>query len=121
MKASEIKALREMLNLSQKEFGEALGVSKNTVYNYESGSPIAKNKLGLIQKLKDDFQKVSGTSDIYLEKNGVRFELVELVDHFMKNKEAYYAESDHIQLYIEKLANKLAISKLKNLGILEGK
>ncbi len=37
MTGNEISSLRKKLELSQKELAELLGVSKNTVWNYENG------------------------------------------------------------------------------------
>lgn len=118
MNASEIKDLRKMLKLSQDEFGTAIGVSRGTVVNYEKGQVIPRNKLILLMKMRDELQTKTGTSDIYLTKNGVRFELVELVDHFVKNADAYFDESEYLQLWHRKKVEDLLGDRLRSLGIL---
>lgn len=100
MNANEIKALREMLNLSLKEFGEKIGASATTIMNYEKGSNIPASKLKLLENFKNslgnNFEK-----PLHLEKNGVKVELIELVDHFTKNADAYYEHSEYLQLWIK--------------------
>ena len=58
-------------------------------------------------------------SDIYLEKLGVRFELIELVDHFVKNKEAYYKNSEYLKLFIENLAEQRIRERLIEFGVIK--
>lgn len=53
MNAKEIKEIRKNLNLSQEEFAKLIGVSKNTIYNYENGSKIPDSKITILQNLKD--------------------------------------------------------------------
>lgn len=52
MNAKEIKEIRKSLNLSQEEFAKLIGVSKNTVYNYENGSKIPESKITILNKIK---------------------------------------------------------------------
>lgn len=54
MNAKEIKELRKSLNLSQEEFANLIGVSKNTVYNYENGSKIPASKITILLQLKNN-------------------------------------------------------------------
>lgn len=54
---------------------------------------------------------------IYLEKQGVRFELVELVDHFVQHKEAYLKQSEYLRLFVNDLIEKALKERLKELGI----
>lgn len=48
-----IKTLRESLGLNQAEFGAKLGVSKNTVWNYENGTSVTHDILVQICTLFD--------------------------------------------------------------------
>ena len=53
MNAKEVKEIRKELNLSQEEFAKLIGVSKNTVYNYENGSTIPASKVAILLQLKN--------------------------------------------------------------------
>lgn len=57
--------------------------------------------------------------DIYLEKLGVRFELIELVDHFVKHKEAYYKKSEYLKLFVENLAEQKIRQRLIEFGLIK--
>ncbi|WP_046758239.1 MULTISPECIES: hypothetical protein [Kordia] len=59
------------------------------------------------------------SKDIYLEKLGVRFELIELVDHFVKNKEEYYKKSEYLKLFIDNLAEQKIRQRLIEFGIIK--
>ncbi len=48
MNSLKLKEYRKKLNLSQEELGDRLGLSKNTIYNYENGSTIPKSKLNIL-------------------------------------------------------------------------
>lgn len=47
----DIKSLRTKLGVTQKEFAELVGVSVNTVQNWESGGKIPKSKHPILQSL----------------------------------------------------------------------
>lgn len=47
----DIKSLRAKLGVTQKEFAELVGVSVNTVQNWESGGKIPKSKHPILQSL----------------------------------------------------------------------
>lgn len=51
MNAIQILELRKSLNLNQEEFGKLIGVSKNTVYNWENGSKIPESKITILTNL----------------------------------------------------------------------
>ncbi|MBC8754682.1 hypothetical protein H2O64_08345 [Kordia sp. YSTF-M3] len=59
------------------------------------------------------------SKDIFLEKLGVRFELIELVDHFVKNKEDYYSKSEYLKLFIDNLAEQKIRQRLIEFGIIQ--
>lgn len=51
MNAIQILELRKSLNLNQEEFGKLIGVSKNTVYNWENGSKIPESKITILKNV----------------------------------------------------------------------
>lgn len=63
MNDKEIKEIRNSLNLSQEEFAKLIGVSKNTVYNYENGSKIPESKITILRNLKDKNTPILTKSD----------------------------------------------------------
>jgi transcriptional regulator with XRE-family HTH domain len=46
-----IKAARERLGLGTREFAEALGVKRHTIWRYECGDPVPKTTLLAIERL----------------------------------------------------------------------
>ncbi|WP_430410000.1 hypothetical protein [Kordia sp.] len=59
------------------------------------------------------------SKDMFIEKLGVRFELIELVDHFVKNKEDYYKKSEYLKLFIDNLAEQKIRQRLIEFGIVQ--
>ena len=53
--ADNIKRLRELYDLSQKDFGKIAGVSDKAVSTWERGDKIPR--MGAIQKIADHFNK----------------------------------------------------------------
>lgn len=53
MNAIQILELRKSLNLNQEEFGKLIGVSKNTVYNWENGSKIPESKITILNRVSN--------------------------------------------------------------------
>lgn len=51
MEANEIKKARKKLGLSQGELAKKIGVSKNTVYNYENGKKIPESKITILRSI----------------------------------------------------------------------
>jgi len=49
MNSLHVKENREKLGLTQEKLGELIGVSKNTVYNYENGGVIPKAKIPILE------------------------------------------------------------------------
>jgi len=52
--AERIKEIRLKANMTQEQFGKALGVTKRTVINYESGSRVSKD-MGFYKKVSERF------------------------------------------------------------------
>jgi len=82
MEALEIKKRREELGLTQKELGDRIGASRETIINYEKGKPIPKSKIEILNKVLEPgavYQKtvrneeVVKVSDEFENKNGNRF------------------------------------------------
>lgn len=51
----------------------------------------------------------------YLEKHGVRFEAVEIVDHFVQNKDEYFKRSEYLKLFVKDLVEKGVKERLNEL------
>lgn len=49
----DIKKIRKQLNLSQEEFGKKIGVTRQTIINYEKGDIIPDSKIDILSKLID--------------------------------------------------------------------
>jgi transcriptional regulator with XRE-family HTH domain len=82
MEGLEIKQRREALGLTQKELGDLIGASRETIINYEKGKPIPKSKSEILNKVLADEpiadKKVLGAEEIrfadpFENKNGSRF------------------------------------------------
>ncbi|WP_262892121.1 XRE family transcriptional regulator [Aegicerativicinus sediminis] len=54
MNGKEIKRKRESLGLTQEEMGKLIGMSKNTIYNYENGGKIPSTKIPILVKFFND-------------------------------------------------------------------
>lgn len=119
MNGKEFKALRKMLNFTQIDLANKLGLDRTSIGNYEKDptAQVPPSKAKALQLLVDEAKKHSSISTAYLEKEGVRVELLELVDHFVKNKDKYYAESEYLKLYIESVSEKMLIEKLLKAGV----
>lgn len=55
MKAEDLKKIRQNLNLTQEELAKLIGVSKNTIYNYENGHKIPASKILIFEQLKSQY------------------------------------------------------------------
>ena len=51
MKAIDIRKRRKELGLSQTDLGNMIGVSTNTIYNYEKGLPIPESSYKMLSKV----------------------------------------------------------------------
>lgn len=71
MLPNDIISLRKKLNLSQEEFGKIIGVSKNTIYNYEDGKKIPDSKREILRKL---IENTNADIEILKNKNGNKFQ-----------------------------------------------
>lgn len=73
MTGSDIVVYRKKHNLTQQEFANLVGVSKNTISNYEIGGVIPKSKLPILESILNKFPNignavaVSNTKDDALE------------------------------------------------------
>jgi len=53
--------------------------------------------------------------NLYLEKHGVRFEGVEIIDHFVQNKDEYFERSEYLKLFVNDLVEKGVTKRLHEL------
>lgn len=58
MTGADIVAYRKKYNLTQQEFADLVGVSKNTISNYEGGSVIPKSKLPILNNVLSDIPNI---------------------------------------------------------------
>lgn len=54
-------------------------------------------------------------SKLFMEKHGVRFEAVEIVDHFVQNKDEFFKESEYLRLFVNDLVEKAVTKRLNEL------
>jgi DNA-binding XRE family transcriptional regulator len=82
MEGQEIKKMREKLGLTQKELGDLIGASRETIINYEKGKPIPKSKSEILLKVLDpdsvyhktvSSEHVVKPADNFENKNGNQF------------------------------------------------
>lgn len=82
MEGLNIKQRREQLGLTQKELGDLIGSSRETIINYEKGKPIPKSKSEILNKVlqegspytkKVENAEVVKISDDFENKNGNKF------------------------------------------------
>ena len=81
MEGLDIKQRREELGLTQKELGDLIGASRETIINYEKGKPIPKSKSEILHKVLESNAAYSKTvkheevkfADDFENKNGNRF------------------------------------------------
>lgn len=82
MEAQEIKKRREELGLTQKELGDLIGASRETIINYEKGKPIPKSKIEILNKVLEPEsiyvkpikgQLIVKPGDDFENKNGNKF------------------------------------------------
>ena len=58
MKDIDVKIIRKSLNLTQEKFAKLIGVSKNTVLNYEKGKKIPNSKITILYNLMDNDEEL---------------------------------------------------------------
>jgi len=82
MEGLDIKQRREQLGLTQKELGDLIGASRETIINYEKGKPIPKSKSEILNKVlepgavhhkKVNNEEVVKIVDDFENKNGNKF------------------------------------------------
>lgn len=92
MEALEIKQKREQLGLTQKELGDLIGASRETIINYEKGKPIPKSKSEILNKVL--------SPDAALSKKVVGEQLVTVTDEFENKNGNRFIELPNGQLYM---------------------
>lgn len=82
MNALQIKEKRKKLGLTQLELAELIGVSKNTVLNYEKGSVIPESKITILNKILNDTDVKNNISNVNATLIHPEFVYVPLVSEF---------------------------------------
>ena len=82
MNALQIKEKRKKLGLTQLELEELIGVSKNTVLNYEKGSVIPESKITILNKILNDTDVKNNISNVNATLIHPEFVYVPLVSEF---------------------------------------
>ena len=76
---TDIKKIREQLDMTQEQFAQELGTTVRTIQNWEAGKVIPKSKEALINKLIDINEHSSRNISTYEEKEGYDSHLVPLL------------------------------------------
>jgi len=69
MDSQKVKEIRKKLGVSQTEFAEMLGVSTDTILNYEKGKVIPKSKIPLLQDIENQIE-AGNIEQINIKTNG---------------------------------------------------
>lgn len=102
MTGEEIIAYRTALNITQQELAELIGVSKNTIYNYEKGTKIPDSKIPIFENLfKNQSQKiVSDSNAVKVSYSEMNVMMVPLISTYAQ---AGYLSGFNDPEYIEEL------------------
>ncbi len=110
VKANDVIAIRKMYNESQEVFGLRLGVSRNTIYNYENGGEISKAKKIILTKLRDDFIHNIGKNIGLPEVESVNLvdfndrskeELIDLLSFYIDKSSFYKEKCDYLSSVVD--------------------
>jgi len=94
----QIKEKRKEYNLTQDEFGKLVGVSRQTIVNWENGSTIPESKLDFMRTLFDKLD------------NGDSTDLAQLYKGHVKEPGDKYKTTEDKERYIQSL-ERIIISK----------
>lgn len=107
---SDIKKLRELLNLTQKEFADKLNTTERTIQNWERGSKIPKPKLKLLSQMASQFPDATFATFEALDSpnagygNGISSaDLKRILDEIDSQRKDYMAEIAKRDKEIEEL------------------
>lgn len=122
MNSLDIKKNRKNLNLTQQELADLLGVSKNTVVNYEKGGKIPDSKIPLLNKIlsnqnnivsENNHNIINEPQEEYKSLSGFDKKIIETIDEISKrqseliqmdkNSEDYKLTLEIIDLLKEKI------------------
>jgi transcriptional regulator with XRE-family HTH domain len=92
MEGLDIKQRREQLGLTQKELGDLIGASRETIINYEKGKPIPKSKSEILHKVLQE-------GSAYL-KNVKQEEIVKISNNFENKNGNKFIELPNGQYYM---------------------
>lgn len=120
MNGKEIKKKRVDIGLSQEELGSLVGMSKNTIYNYENGGKIPTTKIPILVKFFENYNPNTvseSDKDLSLSKEGVTFTETEVVDWVFKNFDALRENNKYFDLVMQDVETKAVSKFLEDQGI----
>lgn len=107
---SDIKKLRELLNLTQKEFADRLNTTERTIQNWEGGSVVPKPKLKLLKQMAAQFPDTTFAMFEAVDSpnagygNGISSaDLKRILDEIDTQRKDYMAEIERKDKLIEEL------------------
>ncbi len=110
--SEEVKYIRRMLKLRQRELADLIGVSINTIQNYEKGGviPVSKQKLlmNILEELQSNINPPSGSYNII---GNSRVNDINIGVHPERYKEKKTNNIDKILSENERLKNELDLLK----------
>ncbi|MCM8872461.1 MAG: helix-turn-helix domain-containing protein [Paludibacteraceae bacterium] len=113
----DVKKAREYLNVTQHELAELCGVTLRTIQNWESGKPIPKNKVKLLQTLIESNNKqpmnVYMPSIVDQEKENLYNTLktqqelaAKMIDELSQFRQMIQKKDEHIEKLLAIITNK---------------
>lgn len=119
--ALNIKQHRKKLNLTQQELADLIGVSKNTIVNYEKGMKIPESKIPILKKIlyNENINIVLEEPELYKQLTPIEIKIFELLDTIQeKEKELENIDKKSLEYklriqIIQELLYRLEILKSK--------
>ncbi len=130
MTGEELRNKRIEFGLSQKELSELLGISRNTVSNYERDSVIPASRLVIINAVFERLESENNTSEIaedtstaynlkdetipkeFLNEILNKFHPIEIINYIYDHLDQYMAQKEFVRL-AKSVVNEHEISKMK--------
>jgi len=123
MNGKEIKLKRIELNLSQEELGAKLGMSKNTIYNYENGGKIPGTKIPILVKFFENYSSSNMKEDklsnlnLFISDDEIKFPEKEGIYIVSENIEYFRGKYRYFDLIIQDIETKAVTKFLEDQGI----
>ena len=104
MNKLDVLDIRNKLGLNQEDFGKLIGVSKNTVYNYENGTKIPISKIPILQQyLTNTITETLNIVSEPVEDYGLKKENLELKKEIQFKDEQIVFYKDKIEFLENKI------------------